>query len=61
MYFRTADGKEVWKMDSCSCCQMNTAGEHAWDCSLKSLLIAQELLPPYDYSIPWCPSSWPSY
>ena len=58
MYFSTSDGKEVWKMDSCSCCQMNTMGEHEWNCPLKSLPIAQEPLPPYDYTIPLCPSSW---
>ena len=75
MYFRTLDGKEVWKMDSCSCCQMNTMGEHEWNCPLNdklakgykimtvenNLLVEKSLpiaLPPYDYSISLCPSSW---
>ena len=35
MYFSTSDGKTVWKMDSCSCCQMNTMGEHEWNCPVK--------------------------
>ena len=51
MYWNTSDGKTVWKMDSCSCCQMNTAGEHEWNCPLfaeKSLPIAMENWPSYE-------------
>lgn len=32
MRFTTTDGKEHLIPEMCSCCQLNTAGKHEWNC-----------------------------
>ena len=34
MYYSTTDGKESHIPDQCSCCNLNTAGEHEGNCPL---------------------------